>query len=141
MLNEHPVEFADRGRIGTVLAKSEPDVLAARRPGVRTQEVDTQVVEVCGEAVRIGTSLFGAKTGGVEVEREKPKAVVRAGEIDRPGKFRPLQGHGDTGVVTVLSVRVDANAPPRRPHAGACVVELRVWCALVGIRGNTRMSD
>ncbi|WP_244461601.1 hypothetical protein [Rhodococcus sp. ZPP] len=51
MLNEHAVEFADRGRGGTVLAKSEPDVLAARRPGVRTQVVDTQVVEVCGEAV------------------------------------------------------------------------------------------
>ncbi|WP_158306537.1 hypothetical protein [Rhodococcus opacus] len=76
VLNEHAVEFADRGRVGTVLAKSDPDVLAARRPGVRTQELDTQVVEVCGEAVRIGTSLIGAKTGGVEVEHEKPKAVI-----------------------------------------------------------------
>ena len=51
MLSEHAVEFADRGRVGTVLANSDPDVLAARRPGVRTQEVDTQVVEVCGETV------------------------------------------------------------------------------------------
>ncbi|UOT08457.1 hypothetical protein MPY17_40060 (plasmid) [Rhodococcus opacus] len=76
MLFEHAVEFADSGRIGTVLAKPEPDVLAAGRAGVRTQIVDTQFVEMCGEAVRIGTSLVGTKTGGVEVEREKPKAMV-----------------------------------------------------------------
>ncbi|ELB89464.1 hypothetical protein Rwratislav_29364 [Rhodococcus wratislaviensis IFP 2016] len=76
MLSEHAVEFTDRGRIGTVLAKSDPDVLAAPRPGVRTQELDTQVVEVCGETVRISTSLIGAKTGGVEVEHEKPKSVI-----------------------------------------------------------------
>ncbi|UNN05257.1 hypothetical protein [Rhodococcus opacus] len=76
MLFEHAVEFPDSGRIGTVLAKSEPDVLAARRAGVRTQVMDTQFVKVCGEAVRIGTSLVGAKTGGVEVKHEKPKAMV-----------------------------------------------------------------
>ncbi|WP_064080002.1 hypothetical protein [Rhodococcus opacus] len=76
VLVEHAVEFTDRGRVGAVLTKSEPDVLAAPRPRVRTQVMDTQVVEVCGETVRISTRLIGAKTGGVEVEHEKPKAVI-----------------------------------------------------------------
>jgi hypothetical protein len=44
VLNEHAVEFADNGQIRPVLAEPHPNVLAAPRPGVRTQEVDTQVV-------------------------------------------------------------------------------------------------
>ncbi|KAF0957437.1 hypothetical protein MLGJGCBP_04713 [Rhodococcus sp. T7] len=123
MPSEHVVEFPDSGQVSPVLAKSEPDVLAPPGPGVRTQVVDAQVVEVSGEAVRIATSLIGAKTGRIEVERQKPKALARVGEIDRPRKFQLLRGNGDGGVVAMFSFRVDADTPPRRPHAGASVVE------------------
>ncbi|ANS32626.1 hypothetical protein R1CP_40230 (plasmid) [Rhodococcus opacus] len=124
VLIEHAVEFADGGRVGTVLTKSDPNMLAARRPGVRTQVMDTQFVKVRGKAVRIGTSLIGAKIGGVEVEHEKPKSVVRAGEIDRPWIVGCLLRRHHACVVVVFARWVDPHGPARRPLVRKCLIEI-----------------
>lgn len=123
MLFEYAGQFADISRIGAALAQAEPDMLAARRAGMRSQVMDTEAVEVCGEAVRIATSLIGAKTGRVEVEREKPKAVVhRACEIDRPWIVRRLLRHHHACAVLVCARWVDPDGPARRPLMRKCLI-------------------